>query len=130
MYKKAVLALVQERLKFLSELPELTEFFFTVPSHEDGLLQTEATSERYNSPTFSECLTKAHQILESSDFSLEDLEARLRGLAETMSIKPGTLFSAIRIAITGKKAAPGIFETLHVIGKKSSLERLDLASKR
>jgi len=129
-YKKAVLALVQERLKFLSELPELTEFFFTVPSHEDGLLQTEATSERYNSPTFSECLTKAHQILESSDFSLEDLEARLRGLAETMSIKPGTLFSAIRIAITGKKAAPGIFETLHVIGKKSSLERLDLASKR
>ncbi len=54
-YKMATLALVQERLKFLSELPELTDFFFTDPTYDDGVLKQEATSERYATVSFASC---------------------------------------------------------------------------
>jgi len=116
-YRLQVLGLVQERLKFLSELPELTGFFFIDP-------------ESFEGPLEATYLNKTAEALAGSDFSEADLETKLRQLAEDLGIKPGTLFSAIRLAVTGKKAAPGIFETLHVLGQKASLKRLELASKR
>ncbi len=128
-YRLQVLSLVQERLKFLAELPELTQFFFEDPTHEDGLLQSEAASDRYSHPTFAECLQSSRQILAESDFTHADLETKLRQLATDLEVKPGILFSALRVAVTGQKAAPGIFETLHVLGSKTTLSRLDLASK-
>ena len=123
-YIKQALGLVQERLKFLSELPELTDFFFTDPTYDDGTLAAEAASERYANPTFTQLLTQTASALDSSDFSEADLETRLRKLAEDASVKPGILFSAIRITVTGKKAAPGLFETLNVLGRDITLKRL------
>jgi glutamyl/glutaminyl-tRNA synthetase len=116
-YQIAVLKLVQERLKFLSELPELTDFFFTDPQVDPKLLDE----------SMKPLLKAAIPVLEGSDFSETDLEAKLRGLAEEQGIKPGTLFSALRVAVTGKKAAPGIFETLHVLGREVTLKRLSHA---
>jgi glutamyl-tRNA synthetase len=127
-YRLQALGLVQERLKFLAELPELTDFFFTDPDYADSVLAAEAHSTRYGSPSFTELLDKAYIVLEKSDFSLEQLETWLRQLAVDLDVKPGTLFSAIRVATTGKKAAPGLFETLHVLGSEICLKRLQAAS--
>ncbi len=128
-YRIQALELVQERLKYLAELPELTDFFFTKPTYADGILATEAHSGRYASPTFIELLTKTKTTLQNSDFTIEQLETWLRQLAVDLDVKPGTLFSAIRIATTGKKAAPGLFETLHVLGREICLARLEAAIK-
>ncbi len=129
-YRRHVLRLVQDRLKFLSELSELTEFFFTEPDYRSGILETEADSDRYRHPTFAVCLRAARQAVENSDFSEASLEAALRPLAEELGTKTGVLFSAIRIAITGQKSAPGLFETLAVLGRETSLRRLDNAIKQ
>ncbi|HEX3082197.1 MAG TPA: glutamate--tRNA ligase [Candidatus Saccharimonadia bacterium] len=110
-YLLEVLKLVQERVKFLNELPELTDFFFEDPK---PALNAEDAGR----------LPAVTKTLSDSDFSESDLESRLRTLAEELEVKPGVLFSAIRITITGKKAAPGLFETLHVLGKETSLRRL------
>jgi len=118
-YKHTVLGLVQERLKFLAELPELTEFFFADPKPEPALLTKQLESKRAR-----DLLEKAQTILEDSDFSHDDLEQRLRTLCEDEGVKPGQLFGLIRVAATGKTAAPGLFDTLHVLGKKPALERL------
>ena len=115
-YLLDVLGLVQERLKYLAELPDLTDFFFA-----DPIIPANPVDTAY--------LKRCLQVLSTSDFSKSDLEVNLRSLAADLAIKPGALFSAIRIAITGKKAAPGIFETLHVLGKEVSLRRIKLASK-
>lgn len=118
-YKLAVLGLVQERLKFLGELPELTEFFFTDPKVDDDLLPKSIELLRR-----SELLIMINNSLNESNFSEPDLEKRLRGLAEDQDIKAGQLFSLIRVIVTGSVASPGLFETLHVLGKEVVLRRL------
>ena len=117
-YRLQVLGLVQERLKFLSEITELTSFFFTEPAISAELISAESVP----------LLQAAIACLNDSDFTEDDLEKRLRSLATRLDVKPGILFAALRLAVTGKKAAPGIFETLHTLGHDTSLKRLGFAS--
>ncbi len=121
-YRKQVLSLVQERLKFLSELPALTGFFFEEPSVNPSLFPKQlSASER------TKLLAKVIATLKESDFSEEDLEKRLRQLVLENELKTGVAFGVIRVAITGATAAPGLFETLHTLGKDNSLRRLEHA---
>lgn len=110
-YKKQVLALIQERLKFFGELPELTDFFFGTPSN----VQVEQP----------DWVKQAAADLADSDFSETDLEQKLRQLAEKLNVSAGKLFGQLRLAITGKKVAPGLFETMHVLGREETLKRLE-----
>lgn len=130
-YKKQVLELVQERLKFLAELPELTRFFFTEPDKSAvASLFSEPSDKqlkKLQSDEVRRLLSKTADSLKDSDFSLDDLEKRLNGLLEELQTKPGILFAAIRIAVTGAKASPQLFGTLHVLGKEKSLGRLQKA---
>ena len=121
-YKGSVLSLVQERLRYMAELPELTDFFFVTPKPDAKLLAGQG-----DKPAVKKWLSETRQILRDSDFSQADLEARLRGLVQKLDIKPGKLFQSVRIAVTGKTAAPGLFETLEVVGKQSTFTRLDRA---
>ncbi len=129
-YRLEVLRLVQERLKYLAELSELTNFFFTDPDYTEGFLQTEAENSRYTKPTLRQCLEATREAVEKSSFDQSDLEQRLRPLAEKLETKTGIVFGAVRLAVTGQKAAPGLFETLHVLGRETVLRRLDNALKQ
>ena len=55
------------------------------------------------------------------------LESELRALAEELGLKPGPLFGAIRVAVTGRTVAPPLFETLAALGKERTLARLAFA---
>ncbi|MBW3537997.1 glutamate--tRNA ligase [Candidatus Parcubacteria bacterium] len=123
-HKKAVLALVQERLKYLAELPELTRFFFTDPASLpfDQLKTDPAAAKTY--------LQASLEGLEAANFTHAELEATLRGLAERLEVKPGALFGVVRVAITGQTAAPGLFETMLVLGREAVLRRLKTARDR
>jgi glutamyl-tRNA synthetase len=123
-YKKSVLALIHERLKFFSELPELTRFFFVEPTINEDLFTDNKQLKKLTTGERTTVLTAVSEALATSDFSEADLEERLRGLVEKLDTKPGTLFGLIRVAITGSNVAPGLFETLHVLGKEASLKRL------
>ena len=123
-YKKQVLALVQERLKFLAELPELTRFFFEEPEITDELFAANKQLKKLSASERTTMLTAAYGSLQGSDFTEGDLEQRLRALVEELTTKPSILFSLLRIMITGSNVAPGLFETLRVIGKEKSLARL------
>jgi glutamyl-tRNA synthetase len=115
-YKREVLRLVHERLKLLSELPELTEFFFTDP-------QASVV------PDASSPLVAVHDALEKvEDWQEESVEKAVRPLVETLGMKPGQLFGLIRLALTGRTAAPGLFETMAVLGRETTLRRLNEAA--
>ncbi|MEX0919762.1 MAG: hypothetical protein WDZ32_01320, partial [Candidatus Saccharimonadales bacterium] len=62
--------------------------------------------------------------LAGCSFELDCLERKLRGLAENLELSPGKLFMVIRQAVTGSKVSPGLFETMHVLGKERVLKRL------
>jgi glutamyl-tRNA synthetase len=124
-YKKAVLGLVQERLKFFAELPELTSFFFRDLPVNLELITTHKQLKKLEPAEWRALLTKAREVLADTDFTAETLTAALNKLLEQTAQKPAVLFSLVRIATTQAPASPGLADTLAVLGKEISLRRID-----
>lgn len=124
-YKKQVLALVQERLKYFAELPELTRFFFVDLPVDPALISDHKQLKKLPENELRGLLEKSRSAIEDSDFSAEDLTGRLNQLLEQTSQKPAALFSLIRVATTQSPASPGLADSLHVLGKQRSLARID-----
>jgi glutamyl-tRNA synthetase len=124
-YKKEVLKLVSERLKFFKELPELTNFFFTDLPVDPGLIENNKQLGKLPKEELKNLLEVSRGSLSESDFSLDNLTKRLNDLLEKTGQKPGILFSLIRIATTQAPASPGLAETLNVLSKETSLRRID-----
>ncbi len=124
-FKKQVLGLVQERLKFLGELPELTRFFFVdLPVNMD-LITANKQLGKVEQSALRALLQTARDDLTASDFSLDDLTARLNNLLERTASKPAILFGLIRIATTQAPSSPGLADSLAVLGKDTALRRID-----
>jgi glutamyl-tRNA synthetase len=124
-YKKQVLGLVQERLKYFAELPELTRFFFTDLPVNHALIMDNKQLKKLNTTELKDLLQQARATIDQSDFSANDLQDRLNQLLETSGQKPGILFSLVRIATTQAPASPGLAESLAVLGKETAMRRID-----
>jgi glutamyl-tRNA synthetase len=123
-YKKQVLSLVQERLKFFAELPELSRFFFIDLPLDPTLISGHKQLKKYTAEQLTALLKQVNDSLRASDFSVTDLQDRLNTLLAQTNEKPAVLFSLIRIATTQAPASPSLAETLQVLGKTVSLRRL------
>ncbi len=123
-FKKSVLGLVQERLKFFSEIPELTVFFFKDLPVNPELITSNKHLKKLSDTQLREFLEETMGSLKQSDFTVEDLQQRLNDLLQQTGQKPSILFSLIRIATTQAPASPGLAETLSVLGKQTSLVRI------
>ena len=66
-------------------------------------------------------------LLPAEDWSVDVIDAALRGVVETRGCKPRDVFQPIRVALAGTATSPGIFETLAVLGRAEALRRLDAA---
>jgi len=124
-YKKQVLGLMQERLKYLAELPELSRFFFVDLPLNPKLISEHKQLKKLPKDELRDLLEQAKTALEVSDFSTSDLTERLNQLLEQTSQKPAVLFSLVRIATTQAPASPRLADTLAVLGKQRSLARVD-----
>ena len=124
-YKKQVLGLVQERLKYLAELPDLTSFFFEDLPVNMELIDTHKQLKKIGRAELKTLLEQAKATITDSDFSVQDLTERLNQLLEQTGQKPAVLFSLIRIATTQAPNSPGLAETIHVLGRERSLGRID-----
>ncbi len=127
-YQKSVLSLVQERVKVLTELPELVDFFykdsFSLPAAELTKHFDAATAKAH-----LEAIRGLLADIPDGAWSEAAIEQPIRKYVDSNELKAGQLFTIIRIAITGKTAAPGLFETLNVLGRERVLSRLDKAVK-
>lgn len=123
-YKKSVLSLVQERLKYLSELENLTKLFFVDLPIDPELITTHKKLSKLSSDKLRELLQTTLESLEASDFSVQDLNDRLNNLLTETGEAPAVLFSLIRIATTQAPSSPQLADSLAVIGKERSLKRI------
>jgi glutamyl-tRNA synthetase len=123
-YKKQVLSLIQERLKHLSEIPSLTNFFFEDLPIDLTLMSGNKQLKKLDQSDIVSLLEQAAESMQQSDFSANDLQDRLNMLLEHTGQKPGVLFSLIRIATTWAPSSPSLAETMAVIGKERTLARL------
>lgn len=118
------IALVQDRMKNLSEAPELTSFLFNQPVYESELLIAKGADKQVTLKALEESL----KVLElEEDFSHDSVESLLRALAQKLDISAGSILWPIRVALSGKKASPGTFELLTFFGKEESLSRIKKA---
>jgi glutamyl-tRNA synthetase len=109
--------LVQEKIATLGEYPSFAGFLYQRVEPDTAELDGAGP-----------VLAEARRALEGLEpFDSEAIEAALRGLAERLGLKPRQAFQPIRVAITGSKISPGLFESIELLGREESLARLDAA---
>src|SRR5579864_2658942 len=117
--------LVRERIKLLSDVRAVADFFFVerLPPYDPA----ELIPQKGDRAMALAALQRAREILKGTEFRHDALDASLRAGAEGLKIKPGQMFQPIRVAVCGRKNAPPLFETLEVLGRDTSLDRIDQA---
>ena len=123
-----IVPLVQERLKTLRDAAPLVAFLFKerIEYDSDDLIQ-----RRMDAGSTRRCLEAAHHGLAALDpFDAEPIETLLRGMVKDLDVKAGQLFGTLRVATTGQRIAPPLFESLEVLGRKRSLELIKLAGEK
>ena len=124
-YKKQVLALAQDRLKTLRDLPALTSYFFEEPARDDELITSNKQLKKLSTEERTDLIQAAHDALtELEDWTPDAIQDVLNQLLATTGQKPGTLFSLIRIATTWAAFSPQLNDTLALFGKERTLSRL------
>jgi nondiscriminating glutamyl-tRNA synthetase len=124
---RALLPVVQERLPTLGAIGDLVGFLWV-----DQVDPDPATliPKRWDAATTREGLAAARATIADVGevtFEADELEPPLRALAEARGWKPGDLFMAIRVAVTGRTATPPLFDTLVALGRDRVLARIDHA---
>ena len=116
--------LVQERIETLSQGVEMLRFLF-VSETDFALDPTDKAAVLDNAGI--EVLTAAAPALESLEtWDRTELEKCLRAkLIDELGLKPKTAFSPLRVAVTGKRVSPPLFESLELLGKAKSMARIN-----
>ena len=127
-YIRQIMPLIQERARTLAEVAELTQFFFVSElDYAPSLL----IGKDMSCESAAKALDITKQRLEQLTlFDAESLEAVLRPLAVELGLKTGQLFGTLRVAVTGRTAAPPLFQTMAVLGKEQCLKRIGVALDR
>ena len=118
----AAAPLVQERVALLGEVPGMVAFLFT--SDDDLEIETDArASLDADAAAVLDAAVAALELLES--FEPEPIEAALRTvLIDGLGLKPRTAFGPLRVAVSGRRVSPPLFESMQLLGRDSTLARL------
>jgi glutamyl-tRNA synthetase len=113
---RATAPLVQEKIAVLGEYPTFAGFFFTDdvrPAEELDVAVLRAAEQK---------------LVAVEPWDTPAIEAALRAMADELDAKPRQAFQPVRVAVTGSRISPGLFESMELLGKERSLERLRLAA--
>jgi nondiscriminating glutamyl-tRNA synthetase len=124
---RALLPVIQDRLPTLGAIGELVGFLWVTDVSVDAEM---LVPKRWDADTTRDALAAARATIDDVgevSFEADELEPRLRELAEGRGWKAGDLFMAIRVAVTGRTATPPLFDTLVALGRDRALTRIDRA---
>ncbi|MCX6807849.1 MAG: glutamate--tRNA ligase [Patescibacteria group bacterium] len=125
----AAASTVRERMKYLSEAPDLLGFYFQLPDYDFALLCNEKmkVDKEIARQSIDILLSAGEKITDWTEDKLR--EVLLLKVAE-LGWKNGQLLWPMRVALTGEQFSPGSFEVAGVLGKEESLRRLEIAQKK
>jgi glutamyl-tRNA synthetase len=121
---KAALPIIQERIVTLAEVPAMLNFLFV----KDFTVAEDCIS-KVNDESAKAVLARSEiELAKLTTWTHDSIEAALRSsLIEDMGLKPRIAFGAVRIATTGSNISPPLFESMELLGKEVSLQRIKLA---
>ena len=119
---RQVTPLIRERIKLLDEVLTAADFFFVdqLPAYDPA----ELIPQKGDAAMAKKVLEKAKTVLPNVEFKHDPLDHSLRAAAQELGVKAGQMFQPIRVAVCGRKNAPGLFETLEVLGKETTMSRI------
>lgn len=116
--------LIQERIRLLSDVREVADFFFAEPKPYDP---AELIPKKGDAAMAIRVLTKAIEVLADAEFTHDGLESALRTASVELGVKAGQMFEPVRVAVCGRKTAPPLFGTLEVLGRETCEARVTQA---
>jgi glutamyl-tRNA synthetase len=108
---RATVPLVQEKIEKFSQYPDFVRFLFE-PVSAPAAVDPEI------------CRAAAERLEVVEPWEATAIDESLRALAEERGLKPRDAFAPIRLAITGSKVSPGLFESIELLGREESVARL------
>ncbi|MFZ0952347.1 MAG: glutamate--tRNA ligase family protein, partial [Candidatus Sulfotelmatobacter sp.] len=120
-----VTPLIRERIKLLRDVLTAADFFFVdeLPPYDPA----ELIPQKGDAAMALKVLTRAREVLANVEFKHDPLDHALRAAAQELGVKAGQMFQPIRVAVCGRKNAPPLFETLEVLGRETTLARIEQA---
>jgi glutamyl-tRNA synthetase len=109
--------LVQEKIETLDQFPGYVRFLFEDVEPDPALVDGSA-------PVLEAAETALARL---EPFDADAIERELRGLADRLDLKPREAFQPIRVAVTGSKVSPGLFESIELLGRDQTVRRLAAA---
>ena len=124
-YLRNVLAIVKEKIKLLSELPEWTSYFFTGDYEFDSV----AMEKVFGKPEAAARLSALREEFRKIDnWNAGPIESTLKALAQKLDCKTGDLVHPARVAVSGRSVGPSLYHMLEVMGKERVLARFERAT--
>jgi glutamyl-tRNA synthetase len=125
----AVTPLIRERIKLLKDAVSAADFFFVdqLPPYDPAEL---IPPKGGDAAMALRVLQTALEILPTTPFDHDSLDAALRAAATSLGLKAGPMFQPIRVAVCGRKNAPPLFETMIVLGRDVCLARIKQAEEK
>jgi len=120
-YIRAVVALQKDRMRVLTDISSLTDFFFQPEPPYDEKGWNKHLAADYV-PAFLSALIESLERLD--EYTIESIETAVRETGERLNLTGGQITHPIRMAITGRTVGPGLFETMAVLGKSRTIFRL------
>ena len=121
-----IIPLIRERLVTLDDCIPFAAFFFkedVKPAPEDLI------AKGLDAVTCSQIVKKSREILSSiASISHAEAEPLMRAYVESSGYTPAQVFGILRVAVTGQKISPPLFESMEIIGRGKVLERLKIAA--
>jgi len=127
-FMSEMLSLVIDRLGKLTEAPDMLAFLFTDDMDIDvSLFKTKTGLTHYQ---IGELILKCNDILKNIEkWDKDVIHDAMKAMADDLGMKIGDLFMQIRIAVTGKKVTPPLFESMVLLGKDRVIERMENSAK-
>lgn len=123
-YRKQVLSIIYDRLKTLSDLRDMTTYFFTDPAIDLLFLFNNKPLKKLSEAELSTILEQSATKLEQTDWNEDALQKTLNELLAETGRKPAELFSAIRVALSYAPFSPALNLTMSVLGKNATISRI------
>ena len=129
-YRLKVLSIIYDRLKTLSDLKTMTEYFFKDPEIDIPMLTENKFVKKLSEAEIEDLLKKTvARLTEVEDWNADNLQEVLNELLAESDRKPAELFSLIRIAVSFAPFSPALNLTLEVLGKDVALARLNATAR-
>ncbi len=117
-----VVPIIQVRVATLEEAPEMAGFFFRENIEPDP---RDLIAKGLTAQSSAETARKCYQLLNAQPvFTPDLLEPPMRELVESMGLSASQVFGILRVAVTGQKVSPPLFESMEIIGREKVLERI------